>query len=97
MTLAVECPSCGETDRARMKPRREGDALFVTCTVCGEEWEHHSDRCPQCGERTLVPMRVPLLQKARGTQQSIIGYRMARRCSACDWASEGPPPTSAVE
>jgi formate dehydrogenase maturation protein FdhE len=97
MASDVVCPSCGESDRSAMTPRRDGERLFVTCNVCGHQWEHHRDRCPACGERSLVPVRVPLLQKARGTQQSIIGYRMARRCTACDWASEGPPPTSAVE
>lgn len=92
----VRCPSCGETDRKRMTPRREGEQLFVRCDSCGEQWEHFLDGCPSCGERQVVPERVPLLQKARGTQQSIIGYRIGRRCTACGWRDSAPPPTSAV-
>jgi DNA-directed RNA polymerase subunit RPC12/RpoP len=79
-----------------MRPRREGDRLFVTCRSCGEKWEHFLDGCPECGERALVPERMPLLQKARGTQQSIIGYRIGQRCTACGWRDSGPPQTSAV-
>lgn len=44
-----------------------------------------------------MAVRMPLLQKARGTQQSIIGYRSAQKCPACGWASEGPAETNAAE
>jgi len=27
-------------------------------------------------------------EKARGTQQSIIGFRIAKDCTSCGWASE---------
>jgi hypothetical protein len=33
-------------------------------------------------------VRKPLYQKARGTQQSIIGFRIAKQCSNCGWISE---------
>jgi hypothetical protein len=32
---------------------------------------------------------MPVLQKARGTQQSILAYRIVRRCVPCEGA---PPP-----
>lgn len=35
--------------------------------------------------RAADPVRKPLLQKARGTQQSIIGFRVAKECLQCDW------------
>jgi uncharacterized Zn finger protein len=92
----ISCPSCGQSDRAEMTPRREGDVLHVHCDACGHDWQHHIDRCPECGDRTLVPVRMPVLQKARGTQQSIIGYWIARRCTACGWSNAGPPQTSAT-
>jgi predicted RNA-binding Zn-ribbon protein involved in translation (DUF1610 family) len=92
----LRCPECGEERREGLSPRRERERIFVTCKSCGHEWERHADMCPECGERKLVPVRMPLLQKARGTQQSIIGYRTARRCTGCGWSSEGPPETSAV-
>lgn len=97
MIEGIACPSCGQEDRSRMKPRREGRVLHVRCLECGCEWEHHTDTCPECGEQALVPVRMPLLQKARGTQQSIIGYWTAQRCQACGWASAGPPETNASE
>jgi RNA polymerase subunit RPABC4/transcription elongation factor Spt4 len=102
--LEVVCPSCGEDDRSRLKPKRESrrprhedKRLQVTCRSCGHEWTHNTNLCPECREAELAPVRMPLLQKARGTQQSIIGYRTARKCPACGWTSEGPPETNAVE
>jgi len=94
MAIEIRCPRCGEEER--LEPRREGERILISCEACGNDWERHSDSCPRCGSRSLVPMRIPVLQKARGTQQSIIGYRMGKQCNACDWASEGPPDTSAV-
>ena len=32
----------------------------------------------------MSDVRKPLLQKARGTQQSIIGYRTVKECPVCD-------------
>jgi len=96
MSFQIECPQCGESDRARLSARREPRGIFITCGSCETTWERHPDSCPACRERTVVPQRMPLLQKARGTQQSIIGYYMAKRCTACGWTSEGPPETSAV-
>lgn len=94
MAIDIHCPECEE--RERLKGEREDGRVFITCEACGHRWERHSDRCPDCGKRSLVPMRVPVLQKARGTQQSIIGYRMGKQCNSCNWASDGPPETSAV-
>ncbi len=97
MTLAVSCPACGEADRAKLKPERREKWLTVICRSCGHRWEQNTARCPECEEAELVPVRMPLLQKARGTQQSIIGYRSAQKCPACGWASEGPAETNAAE
>lgn len=94
MPIEISCPQCGE--RERLKPRRTEGRIFISCQACGHRWERHSDQCPECGRRPLVPKRLPLLQKARGTQQSIIGYRIGKECTACGWTSEGPPETSAV-
>lgn len=51
-------------------------------------WQRHPDDCPRCGRRVLTSVRKPLIEKARGTQQSIIGYRIAKECSSCGWTSE---------
>lgn len=96
MSTRIECPGCGETDKAHLRPNREGQRITITCESCGTAWERTSDTCPECGAKGLVPKRMPLLQKARGTQQSIIGYWMARQCNSCGWSSAGPADTSAV-
>lgn len=97
MSGVVACPECGEADRSNLKPERRDKWLQISCLTCGHEWDHNTELCPACGEAELAAVRMPLLQKARGTQQSIIGYRTARKCPACGWANEGPPETSAVE
>ncbi|MGE3811166.1 MAG: hypothetical protein AB7I24_06430 [Candidatus Nanopelagicales bacterium] len=37
-------------------------------------------------------MRAPILQKSRGAQQSIIGYRTMKECTACGYQSGDPTP-----
>jgi Zn ribbon nucleic-acid-binding protein len=81
----VACPECGAT--RNLKGRREDGVIVVSCQSCGHEWMRDPERCPTCGG-DRHPFRVPLLQKARGTQQSILAYRIEKRCLACD----GPPP-----
>lgn len=77
----IACPSCGETERLR--GTRHGETIVVVCEACGHEWERNPDVCPNCGKRTISDQRVPLIQKARGTQQSIVGYRVVKECSSC--------------
>jgi hypothetical protein len=84
--IGVVCPECGERERHRAQ-RAEGKPQ-ITCLACGNEWIRDPYDCPECGQRTLKPIRKPLIQKARGTQQSIIGYRIAKECASCGWASE---------
>lgn len=76
-----ECPSCGA--QKNLRGRREGDLVHITCQDCGREWTHDPWACGLCGGR-LEAVRRPLLQKARGTQQSIIGYNVIKVCPACD-------------
>jgi hypothetical protein len=76
-----ECPECGEGKQLR--GRREDAVVHITCLSCGHGWTHDPWKCPHCGGR-MGPVRKPLLQKARGTQQSIIGYYVAKECLRCD-------------
>lgn len=85
MREEMRCPECGE--RERLSASRDGERMLLACDACGHGWERHPDSCPRCWERGLVMRRVPLFQRARGTQQSIIGYRTARECRSCGWAS----------
>jgi hypothetical protein len=68
--------------------RSQGEEISIACLTCGHRWQRNPDDCPQCGKSNLLPVRKPLFEKARGTQQSIIGYRIAKECSSCDWVSE---------
>jgi len=77
----IRCPACGEVDRLR--GTRDGDGIKIECQACGHAWKRDPDVCPACGRRSMTDRRVPLIQKARGTQQSIIAYRIARECAHC--------------
>jgi uncharacterized Zn finger protein len=85
--MQIQCPACGEQERERLKPHRRSDSIRITCLSCGHEWQRGPDRCDSCGGRT-VPRREPLMQGARGTQQSIIGFRIVRECSRCGASTE---------
>lgn len=74
----------------RLSGRRERGArpgseevVRIRCLACEHEWAHDPWACPTCGDR-MHPERKPLLQKARGTQQSIIGFRIEKVCPRCD-------------
>jgi len=82
----ISCPSCGERDDLAGEKRDE--AIWITCGSCSTEWLRDPDVCPSCAERSVADRRVPLFQKARGTQQSIIGYRITKECWACEWQAE---------
>lgn len=88
--IRIVCPECGESSREQLKAERQGEEISIACLSCGHTWQRNPDDCPQCGKSTLLPVRKPLFEKARGTQQSIIGYRIAKECSACGWVSEEP-------
>lgn len=82
MTQAtISCPGCGEEERLRGE--RRGEMIVVSCDACGREWSRDPDVCPRCGRRALADQREPLIQKARGTQQSIIGFRIVKECYVC--------------
>jgi uncharacterized Zn finger protein len=77
----LTCPGCGE-EKALRGEVREG-TIWVRCERCSREWPREPDVCPSCGSRSLADRREPLYQKARGTQQSIIGYRILQECWKC--------------
>ncbi|MGI9658866.1 MAG: hypothetical protein ACR2OD_08155 [Gaiellaceae bacterium] len=89
----IKCPSCGEEEELRGETR--DGAIWITCQKCQTEWLRDPDRCEACGERTIADRREPLMQKARGTQQSIIGYRIVKECWSCGWAEDSDASESA--
>jgi hypothetical protein len=83
MPESFSCPRCCAKKELRGKRRQDEELVDITCLSCGHEWTHDPWLCTTCGDR-LVPERRPLLQKARGTQQSVLGYNTVKVCPTCD-------------
>lgn len=81
----IECPQCGEQRRLRGQRDDEG-VTHITCEQCGASWNRDQFTCPECGEPAMYSDKRPLYQKARGVQQSIIGYNTVMRCGACGYS-----------
>ena len=77
------CPLCGEAEQLR--GTNDGGQITITCESCGCQWLRDPDVCPKCGNRSMTDRREPLMQKARGTQQSIVGFRIVHECSGCGY------------
>jgi Zn ribbon nucleic-acid-binding protein len=90
----IACPECRATDRLR--GQQHDGVICITCGGCGHRWPRDRDICPGCGAKTIADRREPLLQKARGTQQSIIGYRIVYECWSCGYRSGAPGARSAT-
>jgi len=88
----ISCPACGENEELSGEAR--DGAIWITCGACKTEWLRDPDRCEHCGERSIADRREPLIQKARGTQQSIIGYRIVKECWSCGWSEDSVPPAA---
>jgi RNA polymerase subunit RPABC4/transcription elongation factor Spt4 len=86
VAVEVICPRCGE--REDLRGERRGETVVVRCGRCGHEWARDRDVCPRCGRRSLADRREPLIQKARGTQQSIVGYRIVQECWGCGYGRD---------
>lgn len=81
--MDISCPSCAGRKLKGRRDQPRAELVQVHCQDCGHAWTHDPWACPGCGGQ-LHAERRPLLEKARGTQQSIIGYRTVRVCPACD-------------
>lgn len=79
--MTIHCFACGE--RKRLKGERTESGVRLRCEACGHEWERRPEVCDACGADRVTVVRLPLIQKARGAQQSIIGYRTVRECLVC--------------
>jgi uncharacterized Zn finger protein len=88
--MVIHCFQCGE--RKRLAGTRTPNGVRLRCQACGHEWERHPGLCDACGAERVSVVRLPLIQKARGAQQSIIGYRTVRECAACGASSGNTKP-----
>ena len=46
-----ECPRCGHAPQLGvLRLAGNGDALFLACSLCRQEWPFRRTTCPECGE-----------------------------------------------
>ncbi|MFN0103097.1 MAG: formate dehydrogenase accessory protein FdhE [Bryobacteraceae bacterium] len=46
-----ECPRCGHAPQLGvLRPAGNGDALFLACSLCRQEWAFRRTTCPECAE-----------------------------------------------
>jgi hypothetical protein len=46
-----ECPRCAHAPQLGvLRPAGNGDALFLACSLCRQEWPFPRTTCPECGE-----------------------------------------------
>jgi pimeloyl-ACP methyl ester carboxylesterase len=71
-----ECPRCGHAPQLGvLRPSGNGDALFLSCSLCRHEWPYRRTTCPECGEAD--PEKISFHQ-AEGWPQA-----QTQTCSSC--------------
>lgn len=84
----LRCPTC-QTDE-HLEGTRHGDIIQISCAACGLSWNRDpSPTCQDCGTQDdIQAVSRPIIQKARGTQLSIVGMQVVHLCYACFRADE---------
>ncbi|MGH2377351.1 MAG: hypothetical protein ACRDGT_02640 [Candidatus Limnocylindria bacterium] len=81
----LRCAACGETEALHGK--RRGDEIEVTCERCGATWTRKPGAaCERCGRKDLEVRKEPIVERVRGTQMAMQGFRTVYRCPSCDEA-----------
>jgi Zn ribbon nucleic-acid-binding protein len=79
----VRCPSCGEQEE--LTGRRSEGQILLSCLACGYDGPRVAvRRCPTCGGADVVERPKALVERARGTQLSVVGYTTVALCRVCD-------------
>jgi predicted RNA-binding Zn-ribbon protein involved in translation (DUF1610 family) len=79
----VRCPACGEEED--LSGRRENGGITLTCHSCGYVGPRTAQRiCPTCGGSDVVDRPKAVVERARGTQLTVVGYTTIGLCRACD-------------
>ncbi len=79
----LTCAACGTDDHLRGVP--EGEQIRIHCDGCGASWIRDSTpRCEKCGGEDMALEKRPVIEKARGSQLSIVGYTDVALCKKCD-------------
>jgi hypothetical protein len=79
----LTCPRCGTDEQ--LVGERSGEVIHITCDGCGLGWDRDiSPRCATCGRTDDVrTITEPVIEKARGTQLSIVGVTTTYLCETC--------------
>ncbi len=100
--MDITCPRCGEAEELRGD--RSDDGVVVTCLSCGHRWQRDlTPSCPTCRGSDLQLVPLAILERARGTQLSVVGTRPIHLCYQCDaddiarWHRNRPNPLMPVE
>jgi Zn ribbon nucleic-acid-binding protein len=79
----VRCPSCGEQEE--LHGRRSEGQILLRCLRCGYDGPRVAvRRCQTCGGADVVERPRALVERARGTQLSVVGYTTIGLCRVCD-------------
>jgi Zn ribbon nucleic-acid-binding protein len=79
----VRCPSCGEQEE--LTGRRSEGQILLHCLTCGYDGPRTAARrCRTCGGDDVVERPKALVERARGTQLSVVGYSTVALCRTCD-------------
>jgi predicted RNA-binding Zn-ribbon protein involved in translation (DUF1610 family) len=79
----VRCPSCGEQEE--LHGRRSEGQILLRCLSCGYDGPRvAARRCQTCGGADVVERPKALVERARGTQLSVVGYTTIGLCRVCD-------------
>jgi len=79
----VRCPSCGEQEE--LHGRRSDGQILLRCLRCGYDGPRVAvRRCQTCGGADVVERPKALVERARGTQLSVVGYTTIGLCRVCD-------------
>lgn len=77
------CPNCDSDDHLTGQPH--GDLIRISCSACRLEWDRDpAPRCLTCGGSDVRAVPQAVVEKARGTQLSIIAMRAVYLCNTCD-------------
>lgn len=79
----VRCPGCGEQEE--LHGRRSEGQILLHCLRCGYDGPRvAARRCHTCGGADVVERPKALVERARGTQLSVVGYTTIALCRLCD-------------
>lgn len=79
----VRCPQCGEDEE--LSGRRTDGDIVLTCHRCGHVGPRAAQRrCGTCGGSDVVERPKAVVERARGTQLTVVGYSTIGLCRTCD-------------